>query len=74
MQSLGADLMNLIPLIPLPATDLAEFDPPHPAEIKRLRSLAGQYVPQMYHCGRCRSDAAGLLDSGHIPFGHRQKK
>lgn len=63
MQGLGVDLMNLIPLIPLRGTSMAGFDPPPPAEIKKLRKLAVQYVPQMRHCQRCRSDASGMLDS-----------
>lgn len=68
MHGLGVDLMNLIPLIPLPGTDTAELASPHPAVMKKLRKLAGQYVPQMHHCRRCRSDAAGLLDASHHQF------
>ncbi len=66
MQGLGVDLMNLVPLIPLPGTAMAELSPPHPAEMKKLRKLAGKYVPQMHHCQRCRSDAAGLLDASPL--------
>ena len=65
MQRLGVDLMNLIPLIPLPDTPMAEREPPTPAEMKKIRRLAQQYVPQMHHCKRCRSDAVGLLDGEH---------
>lgn len=65
MQNLGVDLMNLIPLIPLPGTDMEEFDPPHPSEMTKLRKIAGRYVDQMYHCKRCRSDAVGLLGEGY---------
>lgn len=58
---LGADLMNLIPLIPLPATPLANTPPPSAALMESLRRQAGRHLPQMRHCRRCRADAVGLL-------------
>lgn len=58
---LGADLMNLIPVIPLEGTPLAGQAPPHPAAMRLLRREAGRHLPQMEHCQRCRADAAGLL-------------
>lgn len=58
---LGADLMNLIPLIPVPGTPLAGIEPPSKALIHALRREAGAYLPQMAHCRRCRADAVGLL-------------
>jgi nitrogen fixation protein NifB len=58
---LEADLMNLIPLIPVAGTPLAGAEPPSKALIHRLRQEAGAYIPQMTHCRRCRADAAGLL-------------
>lgn len=58
---LGVDLMNLIPLIALPGTDMAAVAPPSASIMKTLRERAGRYVPQMRHCARCRSDAAGYL-------------
>lgn len=63
MQGFQVDLMNLIPLIPLPGTSMSETSPPCPSEMKKLRRLAERHVPQMHHCQRCRSDAAGLLGS-----------
>lgn len=62
MGRLGVDLMNLIPLIALPGTDMAAVAPPSPSIMKALRERAGRYVPQMRHCARCRSDATGLLN------------
>lgn len=59
--SLGVDLMNLIPLIPLPGVPLARQGTPSPALMHRLRREAGRHLPQMRHCQRCRADAAGLL-------------
>ncbi|MCB2185607.1 MAG: radical SAM protein [Deltaproteobacteria bacterium] len=63
---LGADLMNLIPVIPLAGTPLAGQVAPHPALIRRLRQEARQHLPQMEHCQRCRADAVGLL-GGSLP-------
>ena len=62
--ALGADLMNLIPLIPLPGTPLAGTPPPSAALMESLRRQAGRYLLQMRHCRRCRADAVGLLEEG----------
>lgn len=64
MQRLGVDLMNLIPIVPLVDTDMADIAPPSAGEMKILRKRAGAYVAQMHHCTRCRSDAVGLLHVG----------
>lgn len=75
MGRLGVDLMNLVPLIPLPGTEMKDMRPPSPAKIRQLREKAGIYVPQMHHCTRCRSDAAGLLHDGrHKKSGGRCRK
>lgn len=58
---LGADLMNLIPLIPVEGTPLAGSPAPSLELVHRLRREAGAFLPQMAHCRRCRADAAGLL-------------
>jgi nitrogen fixation protein NifB len=57
----GVDLMNLIPLIPLPGTLLADYPAPSMASMERLRRDAEFFIPQMHHCVRCRADAAGFL-------------
>ncbi|MCA1906055.1 MAG: radical SAM protein [Desulfarculus sp.] len=62
MAALGADLMNLIPLIPLPGTALARVRPPSRELMEDLRRSAARFLPQMRHCRRCRADAVGLLD------------
>jgi nitrogen fixation protein NifB len=62
MGRMGVDLMNLIPLIALPGTDMAAVASPSASNMEKLRAKAGRYVPQMRHCARCRSDAAGLLN------------
>ncbi len=76
---LGADLMNIIPVIPVPGTPLGNAPPLTPSELNELRRVAAGYLPQMTHCVRCRADAAGLLgchkaQSGimrHSGFGSR---
>lgn len=55
----GADLMNIIPLIPQ-----AEFEclqrPTHNM-LSDLREECIKYIPQMTHCRQCRADACGIL-------------
>lgn len=63
MERLSADLYNAMPLFPVKGTKFGDIPEPQPAEIKRLRRLAGAHLPQMNHCSRCRADAAGLI--GH---------
>lgn len=64
MGSLGVDLMNFIPLIPLAGTELENVAPPSEDKMRKLRQSASPYVLQMHHCTRCRSDAAGFLREG----------
>ncbi|MFW6401544.1 MAG: radical SAM protein [Desulfohalobiaceae bacterium] len=59
---LGVDLMNCLPVQPTANTALAHLPQPDTAQISELRSKAGEFVPQMTHCRRCRADAVGLLD------------
>jgi nitrogen fixation protein NifB len=63
---LGVDLMNLIPVIPIPGTPMAGYPAPTSADMARLRTAAGLFLPQMRHCVRCRADAAGLLSCPSI--------
>lgn len=55
----GADIMNVIPLIPQ-----AEFEglkrPSHEM-VGKMRSECGPYIEQMTHCRQCRADACGAL-------------
>lgn len=55
----GADLMNIIPLIPQ-----AEFEylqRPTYDEISTMRNICKTYISQMTHCRQCRADACGIL-------------
>jgi nitrogen fixation protein NifB len=58
---LKADLHNLIALIPLSGTPFQDIHPPSTNLLASLRDAAESFLPQMRHCVRCRSDAAGLL-------------
>lgn len=66
MGSMGVDLMNFIPVIPVKGTDIENIQPPGKKIMHRLRKTAGTYVSQMHHCTRCRSDAKGLLDNSFM--------
>lgn len=60
----GADAMNCMPVIPVHDTPLAQIAPPAETEMARIRKVAAFHVRQIYHCRRCRADAAGLLCDG----------
>lgn len=59
VESLGASLMNVIPL--LPKAGLAHLEKPGVTEIAQARKACAAYMPMMYHCRQCRADALGLL-------------
>ena len=58
---LGADVINIIPLIPTAETPFETVEKPDTKLIFKTRTLASEYLPIMSHCSRCRADAAGLL-------------
>ncbi len=57
----GADLMNCIPLLPVANTRFALTSSPSAQLMHSIRAEAGEVIPQMRHCTRCRADALGLL-------------
>ncbi|MCX7654955.1 MAG: nitrogenase cofactor biosynthesis protein NifB [Treponemataceae bacterium] len=61
LASMGADIMNILPLYPVKGTPFAHIKTPSSEMLQEARLLAGAYVNQMHHCTRCRADAAGLL-------------
>jgi nitrogen fixation protein NifB len=61
MASLGADIMNLVPLYPVEGTPFASLGQLEHGRLAVLRNAAAARLPQMEHCTRCRADAAGLL-------------
>ncbi len=63
---LGADIMNIIPLIPLEETIFEGIKDIEKRELNSLRKEAELYIKQMYHCRRCRADSIGLLKNDEI--------
>jgi nitrogen fixation protein NifB len=61
VSTLGADLMNCIPVVPNKDTVFEEMEEPSKAMTFKVRTKAQEYMKMMTHCARCRADAAGLL-------------
>ena len=55
----GAELMNIIPLIP--QAEFGHLSRPSREAVNKVRSECGKHVPQMTHCRQCRADAFGVL-------------
>jgi nitrogen fixation protein NifB len=62
VRELGAEIVNIIPLLPTKDTAFENLSEPKAGQIARLRLEAGKILPQMSHCARCRADAAGLIN------------
>ena len=60
-KSLGAQLMNCIPLCPVEETPFEHLHEPDALMMARVRLQSGENIPQMSHCARCRADAVGLI-------------
>jgi nitrogenase cofactor biosynthesis protein NifB len=58
----GADMANIMQLIPVPGTIFEHIPMVSNAELTEARKRCEALLPQMYHCRQCRSDAAGTLD------------
>jgi nitrogen fixation protein NifB len=59
--SLGADIMNCIPVYPVAGTPFESLEQLDHGELTALRQRTAEFLPQMLHCTRCRADAVGLL-------------
>ncbi len=55
----GAELMNIIPLIP--QAEFRDLHRPAREEIEELRLQCGHHIRQMTHCRQCRADAFGAV-------------
>ncbi|MBI5409129.1 MAG: nitrogenase cofactor biosynthesis protein NifB [Nitrospirae bacterium] len=55
----GADLMNIMPLIP--KAEFEHLQRPSHEDLNVMRNKCGKYLPQMTHCRQCRADACGEL-------------
>lgn len=63
MADLGVDILNCMPIFPNQDTPFENVSEPTHDQMAALRSEAGELLPQMHHCTRCRADAVGLLDA-----------
>jgi nitrogen fixation protein NifB len=78
VKELGAYIVNIIPLIPVPGTKFEKMPAPTPEQRKALQDLCEGDIRQMRHCRFCRADAIGLLDNdrsaefAHITCGARE--
>jgi nitrogen fixation protein NifB len=73
--ALGADIMNLMPLVPVKGAVFEELVPPDTLCTARLRFQCERLLPQMTHCARCRADAVGYIGEDmtteqHDALGH----
>ncbi len=56
---MGADIMNIMPLIP--QAEFSSLPRPTREMIERKRTECSGRIPQMSHCRQCRADACGVL-------------
>lgn len=61
VRELGAEMMNIIPVIPMGI--FKETSPPDEAAMELIRNQAELILSQARHCKQCRADAAGVV--GH---------
>ena len=59
----GADLVNVLPLIPL--NKMADYPRPGCGEIEKARSEVEEYLPVFRACTQCRADAYGIPGKKH---------
>ncbi|MDR0708270.1 MAG: nitrogenase cofactor biosynthesis protein NifB [Treponema sp.] len=58
----GADMTNIMRLIPAPGAIFEHLPMSSDAELTEMRKTCEAILPQMYHCRQCRADAVGTLD------------
>nr|WP_295605605.1 radical SAM protein [uncultured Methanobrevibacter sp.] len=59
----GADLVNVLPLIPL--NKMADYPRPGCGEIEKARADVEEYLPVFRACTQCRADAYGIPGKKH---------
>ncbi|MDR2795237.1 MAG: radical SAM protein, partial [Spirochaetaceae bacterium] len=69
---LGADISNIMQLIPVKGSIFEHLPLVSNADITRMRKRCESMLPQMYHCKQCRADAAGTLDNDVSLFLNRE--
>jgi nitrogen fixation protein NifB len=65
VKELGAQVMNVMPLIP--QADFADIAPPGENLLALVRSDNEQIIGQMKHCRQCRADAVGIPGQDLLP-------
>jgi len=61
VKELGADIMNVIPVLISEGTAFADRLPPTSLLTDQVRAKVAEHITLMSHCRRCRADAVGLL-------------
>jgi nitrogen fixation protein NifB len=61
VQPLGAEIINVMPLIPVAGSEMEKSEAPSPQQLYKLRKSCGEILPSMPHCKQCRADAIGFL-------------
>ena len=56
---MGADIMNIMPL--MPQAEFRHLERPSGEMLKKKRDMCAPNIPQMTHCRQCRADACGVL-------------
>ncbi len=59
IRELGADMMNIMPVIPIGL--FKDVEPPSDLTMEMVRNQAELILSQARHCKQCRADAAGLI-------------
>lgn len=57
----GADVTNIMPLIPVEGTAFEDMEEISRQELIKIRLKCNEIMPQMLHCTQCRADAVGTL-------------
>ncbi len=61
VSEMGANILNCLPYYQNEGTVFENVPSPEPALVKSIQDKAGEYLPQMKHCARCRADAIGII-------------
>ncbi len=61
VRAMGAKIMNTMAMVPVKGTPFEVLGEPSADVMERVRHVAGEQLPQMAHCSRCRADACGLV-------------
>ncbi len=61
VKELGVDMQNCMALYPNKDSSFGHLKEPPAEQMAEIRAAAGEILPQMMHCARCRADAAGII-------------